>query len=120
MIICLGKFCLNVVQARIDYVLLLPCVLQVSARFVERDLQLSDFFAQFFWRVFEPAIMLRIGESLVRWPRHDFGTRLGPSITLRRHGRNLGQRTGTCVELALPGDSLLKSENGFADSAPAI
>src|SRR5207237_10867938 len=57
---------------------------------------------------------------LARWARHDRGTRLRPGITLRRRGRNLRQRTGARVELGVPCDSLLKSQNRFADFAPAI
>src|SRR5262249_2101113 len=49
-----------------------------------------------------------------------FGTRLRPGGTLRRRGRNLRQRTCAGVELGLPGHPLLKSQNRFADFAPAI
>src|SRR5262249_45955512 len=60
------------------------------------------------------------GDGLLGFGRQDFRTRLRPGVTLRRRRRNLRQRTGASVELGLPCDSLLKSQNRFADFAPAI
>jgi hypothetical protein len=120
--IVLGSLQLGIclVQTRIDYVFFFSCGLQIPARLVERRLQLGDFIAQVLCGDFDWGIPRALIRCLPRCGRQGFRTRLRPGVTLRRDGRNIRQRTCARVEVRLPCDSLLKSQDRLAYFTPAI